>query len=77
MTTRTNSCCFPKGHMTLFIALAWSNKRWGLFIGFSADSFWNDTTLFVDTFLKNGLEQGFQFVPICTFQYQVGSAIRS
>jgi hypothetical protein len=39
------------------IALVWKNSKWGLFIGFGAAVFWNYTTLFVNTFLKNGLEQ--------------------
>jgi len=44
------------------IALAWKNRKWGLFIGFSAAIFWNYTTLFVNTFLKNGLDQAFLLV---------------
>jgi hypothetical protein len=38
-------------------ALVWRRNRWGYFIGVGAAAFWNYTTLFVNTFLKNGLNQ--------------------
>lgn len=40
------------------IALIWNSSKWGYFVGFGAALFWNYTTLFVNTFLKNGWEQG-------------------
>ena len=39
------------------IILAWKGSRWGYFIGVGAAGLWNYMTLFVNTFLKNGLEQ--------------------
>src|SRR4051794_32590469 len=39
------------------IALIWNRSKWGYFVGFGAALFWNYTTLFVNTFLKNGWEQ--------------------
>jgi hypothetical protein len=39
------------------IALIWRGSKWGYFVGFGAALFWNYTTLFVNTFLKNGWEQ--------------------
>ena len=39
------------------IALIWNRSKWGYFVGFGATLFWNYTTLFVNTFLKNGWQQ--------------------
>lgn len=39
------------------LALVWKHSRWGYFIGIGAAALWNYTTLFVNTFLKNGLDQ--------------------
>jgi hypothetical protein len=39
------------------LALIWKRSKWGYFAGSGAALFWNYTTLFVNTFLKNGLEQ--------------------
>jgi hypothetical protein len=39
------------------IALVWKRSRWGYFIGVGAAVLWNYMTLFVNTFLKNGLDQ--------------------
>ena len=39
------------------VALSWRRSRWGYFIGFGAAALWNDLTLFVNSFLENGLEQ--------------------
>lgn len=39
------------------IAFIWQGSKWGYFVGFSAALFWNYTTLFVNTFLKNGWNQ--------------------
>jgi len=39
------------------IALAWKKSRWGYFIGIGAAALWDYATLFVNTFLKNGLDQ--------------------
>jgi hypothetical protein len=39
------------------IALVWKNNRWGYFVGLGAASLWNYSTLFVNTFLQNGLSQ--------------------
>jgi hypothetical protein len=39
------------------IALSWRGNKWGYFIGISAALFWNYITLFVNTFLKSGLQQ--------------------
>jgi len=39
------------------IALIWNRSKWGYFVGSGAALFWNYTTLFVNTFLKNGWEQ--------------------
>jgi hypothetical protein len=39
------------------IILVWKGSRWGYFIGVGAAALWNYMTLFVNTFLKNGLEQ--------------------
>jgi cytochrome bd-type quinol oxidase subunit 1 len=39
------------------IALVLKGNRWGYFIGLGVAALWNYTTLFVNTFLKNGLEQ--------------------
>ena len=39
------------------IALIWKGSKWGYFVGFGTALFWNYTTLFVNTFLKNGWEQ--------------------
>ena len=44
------------------IGLLSKNSKWGLFIGLGAAMFWNYTTLFVNTFLKNGLEQALLLV---------------
>ena len=38
-------------------ALIWRRSRWGSFIGVGAAGLWNYMTLFVNTFLKNGLDQ--------------------
>jgi hypothetical protein len=38
-------------------ALVWIRNRWGCFIGVGAAALWNYLTLFVNTFLKNGLNQ--------------------
>jgi hypothetical protein len=40
------------------IGLVWNRGKWGYFVGFGAALFWNYTTLFVNTFLKNGWDQG-------------------
>ncbi len=39
------------------VSLMLIKNKWGLLIGFSAAAFWNYTTLFANTFLKNGIEQ--------------------
>jgi hypothetical protein len=39
------------------IILVWKDSRWGYFIGVGAAALWNYTTLFVNTFLENGLDQ--------------------
>jgi len=39
--------------------LVWKRSRWGYFIGVGAAALWNYSTLFVNTFLKNGLEQAY------------------
>ena len=41
------------------VALVWKRSRWGYFIGVGASALWNYATLFVNTFLQNGLEQAF------------------
>lgn len=37
------------------IMLALRGNRWGYFIGFSAATFWDYTSVFVNTFFRNGL----------------------
>jgi len=44
------------------MGLVWMDNKWGLFVGFGAAAFWNYTTLFVNTFLKNGLDQALLLV---------------
>ncbi|HEY2460406.1 MAG TPA: hypothetical protein VGI16_06350 [Candidatus Acidoferrum sp.] len=39
------------------IALVWKRSRWGYFIGVGAAALWNYVTLFVNSFLKGGLNQ--------------------
>jgi hypothetical protein len=39
------------------IILVWKGSRWGYFIGVGTAALWNYMTLFVNTFLKNGLDQ--------------------
>jgi hypothetical protein len=43
-------------------ALIWRRSRWGSFIGVGAAGLWNYMTLFVNTFLKNGLNQASSLV---------------
>ncbi len=38
-------------------ALVWKRSKWGCFIGVGVAALWNYMTLFVNTFLKNGLDQ--------------------
>lgn len=39
------------------LALVWKPNRWGYFIGTGAAALWDYITVFVNTFLKSGLDQ--------------------
>jgi hypothetical protein len=55
----------------MYLAAVWLSlrrSRWGYFIGISAAGFWNYTTVFVNTFFRNGLHWLFAWISTGEFK---------